>query len=372
MDSKARIRRVSFSGSPRALGRAHGEELRGLVGESIELYQKWFGDIGKLEWEQVLDHARRLRPAVAAAAPELFEEMQGIAEGADVSPDAIMALNCRTEIGYGLSGILEPPAPAECTAVGVPSAASIDGHTYIGQNWDWRATHLGITVLMDIHRNGSPRLLTLTEAGMVGKIGVNEEGVGLCFNLLAVRENQVGMPAHIMARRVLEQPRLDKALEVVIRARRSGSGNFLVGYHDDRAGSGEVANLQWAPAGYNLEYPDDGFITRTNHFVVPVPGATDYVTYSADAGLSTYIRLMRATRILQQHSAGGELGPEALHAVFSDHFNYPSSICSHTDPGIDKLTQSNSSIIMDLAARTLAYTDGPPCEGEYNLVRLGE
>jgi len=375
MESGGGIQRAAFSGSAHSLGRAHGEELRELVRLSIELYKKWFAEVAKLNWEQVLNYARVLRPELQAVAPDLLEEMHGIAEGANVSPEAIVALNCRTEIGYCLSGILDTPGkdrvvPAECSAAGIPSGTSVDGHTYIGQNWDWRASHLDITVLLDIHKTGMPRLLTLTEAGMVGKIGFNEHGVGLCFNLLATRENQVGMPAHVLARRVLEQRRLDKALEVVVRARRAGSGNFLLGYHDERAGSGEVMNLQWAPGDFNLEYPEDGFIARTNHFVRPIPGVTDFIRYYKEASLSTYVRLGRANRILSDHRDRGELGPEALRAVFSDHFSHPASICSHTDPASGKLGQTNASIIMDLCERTLAYTNGPPCEAEYERVIL--
>jgi isopenicillin-N N-acyltransferase-like protein len=38
-------------------------------------------------------------------------------------------------------------------------------------------------VLLDLEQRGKPRVLTFTEAGFVGKIGMNSAGLGLCCNL---------------------------------------------------------------------------------------------------------------------------------------------------------------------------------------------
>jgi len=377
MGGRVQLKHLRVEGEPETLGQNHGEELREEIAKSLELYRVWFQEVGGLDWEQVLLQASSFIPELQAGAPELLLEMQGIAAGARVPLEAIVALNSRTEIAYGCSGVLSSgrgasgeSAIAECTAAGISSSAAVDGHTYIGQNWDWRHTHLEITVLLTIVKPGAPRLLTLTEAGMVGKLGLNAAGLGLCFNLLATSRNQLGLPAHVLARQVLEQWRLDRALQVVIRAQRAGAGNFLLGYYDLQAGAGEVANLEWAATDFNVTFPDCGYVVRTNHFLQPIAGAVDRIKFFKAAGLSTYIRLARARHLLAQFAAEGRLGRESLETVFRDHYNYPRAICSHPVPEEGELSQSNVSVIMDLTEGTLAYTGGPPCRATYRYLRV--
>src|SRR4029453_16401753 len=48
---------------------------------------------------------------------------------------------------------------------------------------------------------------TVTEYGVVGKIGMTERGVGTMFNILHHRDDgtgEIGVPVHVIARRILE------------------------------------------------------------------------------------------------------------------------------------------------------------------------
>jgi isopenicillin-N N-acyltransferase-like protein len=87
------IRVVDLAGSPRERGRAHGETLRGEIGE---LHGAFVGLMAAPEEgappvpeAEMVAYARRHEPFVAAAAPDLLEEMRGIAEGANLPFDAI-------------------------------------------------------------------------------------------------------------------------------------------------------------------------------------------------------------------------------------------------------------------------------------------
>ena len=67
----------------------------------------------------------------------------------------------------------------ECTSVAVAGERCADGHTRVAQNWDWVGFQRQNVIALQVHRDGWPDYLTLTEAGIVAKIGVNEHGAGV-------------------------------------------------------------------------------------------------------------------------------------------------------------------------------------------------
>jgi hypothetical protein len=86
---------IEVSGTPRERGRAYGEAARTEIARSLAYYHEAFAASSGLDWPQVLVKARTWRGIVEDAAPHLLEEMDGIAEGAGVTPDDILALNAR-------------------------------------------------------------------------------------------------------------------------------------------------------------------------------------------------------------------------------------------------------------------------------------
>ena len=64
-----------------------------------------------------------------------------------------------------------------------------DGHT-VAQNWDWVGFQRQNVIALRVHRDGWPDYVTLTEAGIVAKIGVNEHGVVSGFNILRATDDR--------------------------------------------------------------------------------------------------------------------------------------------------------------------------------------
>ncbi|MBK8740163.1 MAG: hypothetical protein IPM02_11800 [Betaproteobacteria bacterium] len=60
-----------------------------------------------------------------------------------------------------------------------------DSKTWLAQNWDWIGAQLPAVVLLRVTGEDGRYLLTLTEAGMLAKIGMNERGLGVCLNISA-------------------------------------------------------------------------------------------------------------------------------------------------------------------------------------------
>ena len=105
--------------------------------------------------------------------PHSCEFNSGVAAGASVPYASILALNVRTEIAYGM-------AKDGCTAIYRQAEKS----TYLAQNWDWQEEQQENLIGLYIRNPPKPPIAMVTEAGIIGKIGLNGCGVGVCLNAI--------------------------------------------------------------------------------------------------------------------------------------------------------------------------------------------
>ena len=129
---------IELRGDPRARGRSYGEAARERVHASIAAYREVFAGLAGLSWLEARADAGRYVEPIRAFAPDLLEEIAGLAEGAGVHVDEILAINTRTEVMFAAKArqAARLRVPSECSAfVALPSATA-DGHTLVGQNWE--------------------------------------------------------------------------------------------------------------------------------------------------------------------------------------------------------------------------------------------
>lgn len=335
------------------LGRGQQERVQ----HTVSAYMRIFESFAGLGRAAVLEQAERFMPAIAGFAPHLLEETRGIAEGAQCDAREIVAINARTELMYGVTN------RAECTSIAISAAASAGGHTRVAQNWDWHPSLVGSLVLWLVRRSDGPDLLTLTEAGIVGKIGINEAGLAMCINLLR-SDNDSGGPAapmHIILRSVLEECHtVDEAIELLGKTPRCTSCNHMLA---DRSGS--IADVEATPAGQWVHRPQHGLLTHANHCTGPGLASQDrYVRENPE----TRERDSRMQTLATSHP----VSESDLRAMLADHATSPYSICLHNDADWSFIEQGKSiaSIIIDVTAGTLDVADGPPCEHRYQRYSL--
>ena len=360
------FRLIEISGAPLERGQQYGERAADLIQFNLAGYRRLFEHNVSLDWSEVLTQARQYLDPIKQYAPHLLEEMRGIAEGATVSLDEVLALNCRTEI-LSMGTI---PLCGECTAVFVAPEATANGHALVAQNWDWSNVLRGGMVLLRVEQPGWPTVLTLTEAGMVGKIGFNnaaippmkgsKAAVGVVTNFLQHDHRRVGVPFHLILREALNASRLGLAVAAIYRDVRADSGNYLLAHAD-----GEAIDLETTPSGVGFLYPQDGLLVHTNHFVTPRLQAGDMGIAPSE---HTLLRYGRAVHVL--HAQVGRITVETLKNVFRDHFNRPYSICRHPDPGLSEIERGATlaSMIVDLTAGEMHVAAGEPCETKYQKI----
>jgi isopenicillin-N N-acyltransferase like protein len=215
--------------------------------------------------------------------PDLVEEVEGIAAGAQVPVRSLLALQARTELLGG----------AECSLIGRPGI--------VEQNWDW---HPDIEpMLWRVEQPGGRWFATLTEPGMLGKIGLSS--AGLCFGLNFLRcsldGGMRGVPIHVLLRVLLDRTdSFDAALELLTTAEVSASSCITVG------SEAKVVGVELSPGGCSVIWSER--ILHTNHFLDGPPTGEDL---EAAEDPSTFARLGELERTGSLRSVWCHEDPDA-------------------------------------------------------------
>jgi isopenicillin-N N-acyltransferase-like protein len=234
----------------------------------------------------------------------------------------------------------------------------------LGQNWDWYTAIEPEPILLHIRQPGKPEILTLAEAGQVGKIGLNSAGLGVCLNFLAHADQGTGMPVHLILRQLLECEALGEAVHAAFAVPRGGAANILVAHE-----AGEILDLELTATDADYLYADGGWLVHANHF-------ESQRLRSGDTGIttsmSTVARAARARRLLSSPARQVSVSTETFQTILRDHAYGAYAICRHAEPEEPPLQQSatRASVIMDLSTRTMHLAAGQPCNQEYQDFRF--
>ncbi|MBB3332150.1 isopenicillin-N N-acyltransferase-like protein [Halomonas campaniensis] len=342
---------TELSGTRREVGQAHGRAHAPLIQRSLEVYDRLFHDFVGIGWAEARREAERFGAMIERGFPAILDEMAGIAEGAGVEPADILTLNCRSEISL-------TRASGGCSAF----ALARGGTQWLAQNWDWRTDQLHNVVALKICGQDHAPLVSVGEAGMVAKIGMNAHGIGVCLNAIRSQTCGEGLPIHVALRKILESPDMAGALAVASRDRVCSPAHFLVA-----SAEGEAVGLEVHPGEPGRLAAAGGVVTHTNHLYAP--DATRQVEDFPRA--DSRPRLARLDALLRQALAPeADVDEAALFEVLADHHGEPLSICRHFNPAqpAEERMETLFGVVMNLTERRLALRHGKPCETQDALV----
>jgi isopenicillin-N N-acyltransferase-like protein len=351
---------IDVSGSAFERGRMHGKLSSERVGRSLANYARLFEFHG-MSWAEAERRSLAYRDVIGAFDATLLEEIEGIAQGAGRRPEEILALNVRTEIMP--SGFLAKHGAGECTAIAIKPPASATGGTLLAQNWDWIGSQRESLILLRIREGAEPACMTLTEAGMLAKIGLNADGFGICLNILSSIFDgaKPGVPVHVLLRALLKRSSVRDAITFASKLTFSGSSNVLCA---DR--SGESASLELAPKGLRVVRGEGGTHCHTNHFLDP----------EARSWQSTLVESAASEPRLEcalRHAAGrSKHSLEDVKRLLRDETDGLLSVCRKPDPSLpaQARVETVASVIMELARGVMHVAPDIPSRTEYQPVAL--
>ncbi|SHN46323.1 C45 family autoproteolytic acyltransferase/hydolase [Cryptosporangium aurantiacum] len=354
--------------TPRERGRQHGEQAAAAVVRSRDRYAEYFGTRLGLPWARVQELAELWIPPTRDLAPDLLEEMDGIAESTGLTLPEVVALNGRGEIVYDATFATMDAEPDNdgCTSFSLAATATGDQRVYAGQNWDWYSSVEDTIAIVRIVQEGKPTIVMQTEAGQIGRQGANSAGLALNANGLGGRFGAtVGVLQTVIRRLVLETSRIYDAIRIPFALRQHIAANLLLTYRN-----GFSINLETTPQGHRWRFAQDGLITHANHYQLEVPPAIaeDYRPFTADSIYRDHL-LERSLRDPEVRAPGGDTLAGIKHAL-SDPFGAPYGVASIGQPRSSggAYARTVASSIVDLTTGEYHFVLGVPEPDSYRLL----
>jgi len=361
--------RISVEGEPRERGRQYGEAARERVRRSVEAYDEVFAAWARWDRAKVREEAVRFRAPIAAHGAKYLEEIQGIAEGAGVGEEDILAINVRTEILFAASArdAAAQLPPLECSSFAALPART-GGAPLLGQTWDWLVHTFDTTIVLEARQDDGPDYVTVVEAGLLAKFGLNSAGVALVTNALVcdADRGEPGVPYHVLLRSILDAEVVSDALGALARGARASSANYLIGHED-----GVALDIEAAPgdsARLFVGYPDRDLLLHTNHFRNPGFDGRDV---AAGAMPDSPFRLARLEQLVA--AAPGPLDRAFWTSTLGDHAMFPFGVCCHPDPREADTGRfaSVAAAVVDPRERMLWLASGNPCTAPFEPLDYG-
>lgn len=366
MSAPAPFPLIELSGTPRRRGEIHGEVARDRIDLSIQHYTEHMQRLG-FGRDRIVETCETFIPVLNDWAPDLVEEMEGIAAGADRTLADIILLNARTEVLQIAEREMgtKDDEPDGCTGAVIMPQASADGHVIHGQNWDWKAVCADTSVVLHVTRDDGPDYLTFTEAGGLARSGMNAAGIAITANYLECDRDyrSIGIPLPFIRRRVLESQHLADAIRIVATTAKSGSNNMMISHS-----GGEAFNFECAPDEAFVLHPENGIFVHANHWL-----SQPALAKLRETGLAAVPDSLYRDKRVQRHLEAklGKLTSQDLKNALFDDFASPYSVCR---PPIAKesgnLSATVAMIIMEPAKGQMEIAVLPAQNREFIQYRL--
>jgi isopenicillin-N N-acyltransferase-like protein len=356
------------AGTAADIGFGYGRQAADYVHRSVAIYQSAFARKG-VPWDRALGLAKEFAPRIEKYHPAMLEEIRGIAEGAGLPLEVVVAINARTELLYGRRPAARNSADSDgdgCTgAIAMPEATA-NQHTLHGQNWDWRDECADSSVVLRVRPATGPAMLIFVEAGLLARCGFNSAGVAISGNFLQSDQDygRDGIPIPFIRRRVLMSESIGEAVRAVMSAPRAFSNNLMISQSE-----GEGINLETTPGEVFWIQPDEGLLVHANHFISSAARAK-----VRDVGLETNADSLYRDRRVRSHLTKrlGQLRVEDFQAAFADRYGAPRAVCRSpiTGPG-GKTSSTVASIVMDTTEKKMWIARRPYEAHRYVEYSLG-
>jgi predicted choloylglycine hydrolase len=328
-----------------AMGKNFGKDWKKILNKR----KNWFEPLknyvktdGKKYFEELLSIGRE-------QFPKIIEELQGMAEGANMSFEDIFLVNVKSEIGSRLSKANR--GSTGCSTIYLVNKDrkmlfhNEDGHSVFYDHMfmiyatpPYGVTYLALVYPLHLPGNGP---------------GFNDFGISQTTNFIACEESRSGVPRYFLNRAVLETKTIDEAVKTVTYPNRAFAYHHNIGsFKENRLLSVEVT-----PDNYDIFEPDSIYF-HTNHLILDktrnTPQDEEYLRSSS------HVRYKVIEENINKYEKEGELTDKNMLNILSSHERRPFSPCRHPEGNIKGKTLAAS--VMDLKDSSMTIYKGNPCK----------
>ena len=316
------LRLLVLEGDPYTAGLIHGRTLAQEVRAAIDAFHtalhEEFGEEGArriLDW---LTHRTKYFEDLRRYAPELVQEMRGIAEGAGVSFEEVWRLQLREMVFEAAPLMLRLPLPGRpplraCTLF---ATRDLSNALLVGQSIDAYASEIVGPPIVFVHplSNGS-RLLRVSFAGEVGGAGLSSKGFALMSagTPQGLQDGLRGLPPGVVSRLALASSSRLEAIGQIADLPRAGSATYVLA---DRR---QAIALETSSVNARAEIMSRAGLARSNH-LLRLPNRVDIPQWFAhgepiNRDRSSSFATLERLRVMRESIASGQIAAWRLRSL---------------------------------------------------------
>ena len=352
---------IHLKGNAYNRGKKYGEVCSDDIYEFVERTKYILAKIAKIDPKTACDKLienTKFDEAAEKWTPDLLEEVKGISDGAEISFNEAFTIQCGDEIGWifteTASDVFE-----HCSGLGINKNDQYP--TYVGQNLDWYSALEGLECVLCIYdEENRVDVITPSNPGVIGTMGMNSHGIGITTNAMSglLNTSLQGLPVNFILRKVLSCKTLKEARAFLTSIQHASAENYIVGDKES------IVNFECSANKVTTYVPhkNSNWVCHTNHPLInddtifPIKSSRTSTTFDRFEYL--YKRLNSCERnpslktiqyLLRSHE-----GPVCVHHNFApmSGFTQASAIFELTDNP------------------TMHLTFGPPCLTEYKTFKF--
>lgn len=250
---------------------------------------------------------------VADVAPELLDELQGVADASDLDLRHLHAFALTLGEGAG------------CSVVAIAGTHTQDGTALFGRNFDFVAWDGPYQQLYRTYPTGGLASLGCTDVLVGREDGINAAGLVMAQTHVAGHAAQPGVLFSLVGRMLLDQCRtVDEAVTLLERVPHVRANNWVL-----MDATHTIAVVETSAEHVAATYAPHGFAVATNHFRQPdMRGCEVRTSRPADS----HPRLCTLETWFAQHA--GQIDQTLVRAVLGGH---DAGVCVHRGEGPDAL-----------------------------------
>ena len=336
---------IRVRGTHRQVGRQIGEQLKPELVRTVEqMHQELPPGVS---WDALMQKGRLCLAHSRAVYPQFIEELEGIAEGADLPFDEVFLGMCE-ELWEAAAWQASAPGRSKgCTDFAARGRATVDGSTLLAHTNDLDPETEQDLVILRVQAGDEPEFLAVSPGGLGYSAGFNAAGISMTGNAVSSNDVRPGVPRLLQVRAILAARRLGEAMDACLLPQRASNYNNIIA--DPH---GEIYSMEGSATDCEPIYIEDDILAHANHYASPP--MRRFEADRNDIGGSV-IRHNRAMRLLRENY--GQLSPTVFQRLLADHANYPSSICKHAGESVTVF-----SMIIDLNELRAWIGRGRPCQ----------
>lgn len=341
---------LEVRGTHYEVGLQIGEKLKERLQPHVSHIDQYF--LAGMTHDDLIHKTRLLLTYSQSVYPQYVEEIEGIAEGADLPFEETFMNFCEDLWGLPMWN----PVDSGCTDIAARGRATAGGATILGHNNDVSdIIDEEDLVILKMKAGDEPEILGVSFCGIGLCVGINSAGISLTGNQVNSNDVRMGVPRDLMVRAILGSRRLGEAMDHCLQPKRASNYNNIIADQN-----GEVYSMEGSATDCEPIYIQDDILAHSNHFITPAMRGFELDRNRIGSSIVHYNRAMRLLR-----ENYGELTPEIFIKILGDHADYPGSICKHDGGSITAF-----GIVIKLDELAAWIGRGRPCETTWVEHRL--